>query len=103
MRGEILYLTRRDLYPNCLHDEPLIHQGHSISEEEVCHVRGSLETWGDVLIQGLWESQTEAIIEVRLGESDCDTHKKDPTKTLLDWWKKENKDKQVNNNNNLEN
>ena len=41
---------------------------------------------GGLLIQGLWESQTEAIIDIRLGDPDCDTHKKEPMGTLLDLW-----------------
>ena len=53
-----------------------------------------METKGDVLIWGLWESKTGAIIDVRFGYSDRDTYKKDTTKPLLSWWVKENKDKQ---------
>ena len=40
----------------------------------------------DFLIQSLWESQTDAVIDIILGESDCDTYKKDSMKPLLIWW-----------------
>ena len=53
IRSEIIQLTRKGLYPNCIRVEPLIHLGHRISEEEVRH-RGSVpETWGGMSIRGL--------------------------------------------------
>ena len=54
-----------------------------------------LDTRGDVLIWGLWESQTDAIIGVRFGDSDADTYRKDPMDKLLDYKDKEQKDKWV--------
>ena len=41
-----------------------------ILEEEVCHRVGIPETKGGVSIQGLWEIQTEAIIDVVFGYAD---------------------------------
>ena len=52
-----------------------------------------METQGDVLIWGLWESQTEAIINIIFGDLDKETYKKEPTDKHLDCWEKENKDK----------
>ena len=53
----------------------------------------SLKTRGDVIIRGLWDRQTDAIINVKLGDSDTDTYKFEPMETLLDFWEKINKDK----------
>ena len=36
-----------------------------------------MNTRGDVLIEGLQESQNEAIIDVRLVDTDCDSYKKE--------------------------
>ena len=41
------------------------------------------DTRGDVMIQGLWDSQVDAIIDVKLGGSDADTYKYKPIKSLL--------------------
>ena len=43
-----------------------------------------METRLYVLTQGLRESQTEAIIDISLGDPYYDTHKKELTGTLLD-------------------
>ena len=47
---------------------------------------GGFETRGDVIIRILWESKTEAIIDFRMGDPDCDTHKKEPMGMLQDLW-----------------
>ena len=57
--------------------------------------RGSLETKGDVLIWYLWEIHTDAIIDVRFGDSDADTYKYDPMYKLVDCWDKKKKDNQI--------
>ena len=39
--------------------------------------RGSTpETWGEMLIRGLWERYTESIIDLRFGYAEVDTYKK---------------------------
>ena len=43
---------------------------------------------GDVLIKGLWKSYNEAIIDVRMGDPDCDYHKNNTMGTLLARWGK---------------
>ena len=53
-----------------------------------------METRGDVLIQGLWESHTDAITDVIFGDADADIYKYDPTEKLLASWEKENNNKQ---------
>ena len=50
-----------------------------------------MDTRGDVIIQGLRESQTESIIDLILGYPDCDPYKNYPMGTLLVWWGKEKK------------
>ena len=54
-----------------------------------------MNTTGDVLIEGFRESQNEAIIDVRLVDSDCDSYRKEKIQTLLDWQKRVKKDKHV--------
>ena len=43
---------------------------------------------GDVLIHGLWESHTEAIVDVRPGDPYCDTPKNNQMGTLVVQWVK---------------
>ena len=45
----------------------------------------NLETSGDVPIQGLWEIQTEAIIDVRFGDADANTWNTQGMDKLLAW------------------
>ena len=89
VRDDLLYLVLQAFYPNCVYSKPIIHQVHSTSEEEVHQGRGVLEKTGDVLIRVLWESQNEAIIDIRLGDLDCESYKKETIVTLLTWWGKE--------------
>ena len=93
MRDKLLYPTRRAFSPNCVHTALLIHPGRSRSIEKERQGRRRLETRGDIIIWELWESKTEATIDVRLGDPECDTHKKEPMGMLLAWWEKEKKDK----------
>ena len=55
-----------------------------------------METRGDVLIWGLWESQTDAIIDVKFGDTDTDTYKHELMDKLLARWENKNKDEHVN-------
>ena len=50
------------------------------------------DTRGDVLIWGLWEQQTDAIIDVKIGNDDTNTYKFDPMDNILDCWEEKNKD-----------
>ena len=52
-----------------------------------------MEKRGDVLIQGLWEVQTDAIIDVIFDDADIYTYRYEPMDKILDFWEKENKDK----------
>ena len=90
---ELLYLARQAFPSNCVWGEPFIRQVHSRSDEEVRQGRGGFDTRGDVLVRGLWESQTYSIINVRFGDTDADTYNKDPMDNLLDSCYKWNKDK----------
>ena len=38
------------------------------------------------MIQGLWDRQVDAIIDVKLGDSDAETYKHEPTTKILDRW-----------------
>ena len=52
-----------------------------------------METRGGVLIRGLWERHTDAIINVRFGGSDKDTYNHEPMDKILASWEKQKKDK----------
>ena len=52
-----------------------------------------METRGDIVIQGLLDRQTDAIINVKCFDTDVDTYIFDPIASLLDWCNKTNKDK----------
>ena len=38
------------------------------------------------MTQGLWDQQSEAIIDVRIGNTDADSYKYESMEELLDWW-----------------
>ena len=48
-----------------------------------------METRGGILIQGLWEIHTDAIIDIIFGYDDADTYKYDPMDKLLVIWEKD--------------
>ena len=48
-----------------------------------------------MVIQGLLDRQAEAIIDVKLGDSDSDSYKYEPMAALLDWWGTFKKDNHV--------
>ena len=52
-----------------------------------------MDTWGDILIRVLWYRQNNAIIDVKLGNTDADTYRFEPMVTLPTWWEKRKKDK----------
>ena len=84
IRDKILYLSRRAFTSEFIHAKPPIHKDGTISEQEIC--QGSdkdKETWGDVMIRGLWYIQVNTIIYVKLGDSDADMYKYEPITALL--------------------
>ena len=48
---------------------------------------------GDIMIQGSWYQQAEAIIHVKPGEAGANSNKYEPMAALLDWWEIIKKDK----------
>ena len=75
IRDKIIHIKKQDFYPNCIRVKPLIHLVRSRYEEEASHREIFPETRGDGSIRGLWEIQTEAIIDVRFVDSDTETWK----------------------------
>ena len=96
MHDDILYLDWWYLSPTWVWGKTLIHQGHIRSEEEACKGRWELDSRGDILIQGLLEIQTDAIITFIFGDADTDTYKYETTDKLLDCWEKKGSDKHGN-------
>ena len=47
-----------------------------------------METRGDVIIWSLWGRQTDAIIDVELGDTDMNTYRSETVQKLLYWWEK---------------
>ena len=87
IRDEILYLYRCALTSASISAEPLIHQGRTRSEQEICQDSDKhKETKGDVVIGGIWDRQVKAIIDVKLGDADADMDKYKPMKSLLARW-----------------
>ena len=97
MHGKLLYLAQRALTYAFVCGKPLIHHDHIILEEGIRHGSEILETRCDVLIQGLWELQTNAIIDVKIGDADADICMFEPTDKLLACWEKQKKDNNCNN------
>ena len=94
IRDEILYLSRRDFTSASVHAKPLIHQGRTRSELDIRQGgEKHKDTWGDVMIQGLWDCQANAIIDSKLSDADADTYKYKPMTSLLARWENIKKDK----------
>ena len=84
IHDELLYLSQRAFTSAYVRAKPLIHQGHTRSEQAMR--QGSdkdKETRGGVMIQVLWDHQVDAIIYVKLGDADVDSYKYKPTTALL--------------------
>ena len=74
IREKLLYLARRAFTSRSVRAKPLIHQGYTRSEMDISQRSDKeKETREDVMIQGLWELQVEAIIDVKLGDTDADS------------------------------
>ena len=87
IHDKLFYLSRHVFTSAYIHAEPLIHQGRTRSEQEMCHGSDKdKEIQGDVMIQGLWNRQVNAIIDVNLGDTDADTYKYNPMTALLARW-----------------
>ena len=74
VRDKLFYLSQRSFTSSYVGTKPLIHQGRTRSELEIR--QGSdkhKDTRGDVMIQVLWDRQVDAIIDVKLGDSEADT------------------------------
>ena len=94
IRDELLYLSRRAFTSASVRAEPLIHQGRTRSEQEICEGSDKdKETQGAVIVQGLWYRQVDAIIDVKLGDAVTDTYKYETITALLARWETINKDK----------
>ena len=87
IRDKLLYLSLRDFTSTSLCAKPLINKGHTGSEQEIRQGSDKYkETWGDVMVRGLWDYQVGAIIDVKLGDFDSDSYKYEPMAALLSRW-----------------
>ena len=91
MCDKLLYLTRKFFPSDCIRGECFIHQGFRNSEGEIRQGNDRLSTRCDVLICSLRQKKTDAIIHVKLGDTDANTYGFDPLGKLLDYWKNKNK------------
>ena len=75
IHDELLYLYRRAFTSESICAETLIHHGRTRSEQEIRHSSDKdKETRGDVIIQGLWYHQVDAITDIKLGDANADTY-----------------------------
>ena len=94
IRDELIYLSQRVFTSAYVRAEPLIYQGRTRSELGI-H-QGSYkhtDKRGDTMIRGLWDFQVDAIIDVKLEESNADTYKFKPMTSLLARWENIKKDR----------
>ena len=82
----IIHLDRKYYYPNCIHGEPLICQDHSIYEGDVCHGERISETWGVMLIWGVYESQLEVVIGIGFRDADAEIWKTEGMEKIFLRW-----------------
>ena len=95
IRDELLYISRRAFTSAYVRAKPLTHQGRRISELEIR--QGSdkhKDRRGYMMILGLWDSQVDAIIDVKLVDADADTYKYKSMTSLLARWENFKKYKQ---------
>ena len=96
IRDKILYLSCWAFTSASLRAEPLIHQGRTRSELYIRQGSDNhKETRGGVMIRGLWNCHVDAIIDVKLGDTDADTYTYEPMTSLLTRWKNIKKDKHL--------
>ena len=94
IHDKLLYLSQRAFTSAYVRAEPLIHQGRTRSEKEIC--QGSYkdkETQVYVIIRDLLDCRVDTIIDVNLGDTDADTYKYNPMTALLNRWERIKKDK----------
>ena len=76
VREKLLHLARQALSSAWVRADPLTHKGRTRSDRDIR--QGSdkdKETRGDVMIQGLWYQQAEAIISVKTGSAGADSYR----------------------------
>ena len=91
---ELLYLSQRAFTSSYVRAKPIIYQGRTRSELVIR--QGSdkhKDTRGEVMIQGLWDHQVNAIVDVKLRYSGVDMYKYEPMPKLLYKWENIKKDK----------
>ena len=74
IRDKLLYLSQRAFTSASVRAKPLIYQGRNRSKKEI--YQGSdkdKETPGCVIVRGLWDHHVNAIIDVKLGDTDADS------------------------------
>ena len=93
MREILIYLARRAFTSASVCAKALIYQVRTISERETCQwIDKEKEMWGDVMIQGLGNQKAEAIIDVKINNTDADSYKYDTMAALLARWETIKKD-----------
>ena len=76
IRDKLPYLYGRAFNSASVCAKPLIHQGRTRSEKKIRQGSDNhKDAQGGVMIRGLWDFKVNAIIEVKLGDSDADTYK----------------------------
>ena len=85
--AKILYLSQHTFTSSYVRIKTIIHHGHTRSKQDMRQGSKNVkETWGDVMVQGLWDRQFYTIIDVKRGDADADSYKYEPMTALLDRW-----------------
>ena len=94
MAGPRIYLSRLALTLAYVRAEPLIHQGRTKSEKDIRQGSDNdKETRVCVVVQGLWDCQDDAIIDIILGNNVADSYKYETMTAFISRWETIKKDK----------
>ena len=84
---KLIYLSWRAFTSASVRTKPLIHQGRTRSELEICHGSDNhKDTRGDLMIRYLWYRQVDDIVDFKLDDADADTYNYEPVPSLLARW-----------------
>ena len=85
MHDKLLFLFQQAFNPVDVCGKTLIRQGRNISEREILQGGEKLEKWGDVMIRALWDQQTDAIIDIKVGDVEGDSYRFETMALLWAW------------------
>ena len=85
MHDKLLFLFQQAFNSADVCGKTLIRQGRNISEREILQGGEKLEKRGDVMIRALWDQQTDAIIDIKVGDVEGDSYRFETMVLLWAW------------------